>query len=66
VLLVVEILETGRPERITVKQSSGHPVLDEAALGAVRRWNFIPAQHDGRPTRSLAEVPIIFSLRQER
>jgi protein TonB len=66
VLLLVEILENGRPERITVKQSSGYSVLDEAALGAVRRWTFIPAQRDGQPIRSLAEVPIVFSLRNGR
>lgn len=66
VLLSVEILENGRPERITVKQSSGYTVLDEAALGAVRRWTFIPAQRDGQPIRSQAEVPIVFSLRKGR
>ncbi len=66
VLLSVEILENGRPERITVKQSSGYAVLDEAALGAVRRWTFIPAQRNGQPIRSQAEVPIVFSLRKGR
>jgi protein TonB len=65
VLLLVEILESGRPERITVKQSSGHAVLDEAARGAVGRWSFIPAQREGKPIRSVAEVPIVFSLRKE-
>jgi protein TonB len=66
VLLRVEILESGRPERVTIKQSSGHNVLDEAASGAVGRWTFIPAQQDGKPVRSVAEVPIVFSLRTQR
>jgi protein TonB len=66
VLLLVEIRENGRPDRITIKQSSGHSVLDEAAKGAVGRWTFIPAQQDGKPLRSLAEVPIVFSLRHGR
>ncbi|MGH8064109.1 MAG: TonB family protein [Candidatus Entotheonellia bacterium] len=66
VLLSVEILENGRPERITIKQSSGHSILDEAALGAVGRWTFIPAQRDGKPVRSFAEVPIVFALRNGR
>jgi protein TonB len=65
VLLLVEILENGRPERVTVQQSSGYRTLDEAARGAVSRWTFIPAQRDGRPIRSLVEVPIVFSLRRE-
>lgn len=66
VVLMVEILESGRPERVTIKHSSGHSVLDEAASGAVGRWTFIPAQQDGKPMRSVAEVPIVFSLRAQR
>jgi periplasmic protein TonB len=66
VLLLVEVLENGRPERISIRQSSGHPILDEAALGAVGRWMFIPAQREGNPVKSVAEVPIVFSLRKER
>lgn len=65
VLLLVEIRESGRPERITITQSSGHPILDEAAMGAVGRWRFIPAQREGKAVRSIAEVPIVFSLRKE-
>jgi periplasmic protein TonB len=66
VLLLVEILENGRPDRITIKQSSGHPILDETAVGAVGRWTFIPAQRDGKAVKSFAEVPIVFSLRNGR
>jgi protein TonB len=66
VLLIVEIRENGRPERVTIKESSGHSVLDNAALGAVGRWTFVPAQQNGRPVRSVAEVPIIFSLQERR
>jgi periplasmic protein TonB len=66
VLLLVEVLENGRPERISIEQSSGYPILDEAALGAVGRWMFIPAQREGKPVKSFAEVPIVFSLRKDR
>jgi periplasmic protein TonB len=66
VLLMVEIRENGRPERVTIKESSGHSVLDNAALGAVGRWTFVPAQQGGKPVRSVAEVPIIFSLQDRR
>jgi protein TonB len=62
VLLMVEIRENGKPERVTIKESSGHSALDNAALGAVGRWTFVPAQQNGKPVRSVAEVPIIFSL----
>jgi periplasmic protein TonB len=66
VLLMVEIRENGRPERVTIKESSGHSVLDNAALGAVGRWTFVPAQQNGKPVRSVAEVPVIFSLQDRR
>jgi protein TonB len=65
-LLTVEVLENGRPERVTIKESSGHTVLDEAASGAVKRWMFVPAQRNGEPVRSVAEVPIVFSLLDRR
>jgi protein TonB len=65
-LLTVEVLENGRPERVTIKESSGHTVLDEAASGAVKRWMFVPAQRNGAPVRSVAEVPIVFSLLDRR
>ena len=40
------------------------PGLDEAALAAVRRWRFRPAQdEDGRPVRVIVEIPIRFVLR---
>jgi TonB family protein len=64
-LLLVEILESWRPERMTIRQSSGHSILDETALGTVERWTFIPVQREGQPVRSFAEVPIVFSLRKE-
>lgn len=40
------------------------PLLDEAALVAVRRWRFRPARdRSGRPVRVVMEVPVRFVLR---
>jgi protein TonB len=47
---------------VLVKQSSGHAVLDEAALAAVRAWRFEPATLNGAPVEAEAEVPIRFKL----
>ncbi len=38
------------------------PGFDEAALGAVRRWRFAPAQRDGAPVRSRVRVEVRFHL----
>ena len=42
VQLVVAIDQTGHPVQVSVATSSGHPLLDEAAIQAVQRWRFSP------------------------
>ena len=44
VLLDVEVLPSGRVGRIAALTSSGHDVLDRAALSSVRNWRFQPAR----------------------
>lgn len=41
---------------------SGHPMLDEAALAAVRAWVFKPALQQHRPVKVWVTVPIKFVL----
>jgi len=62
VLLLVQIDERGRPLSITLRQTSGHAILDTAALRAVRAWRFEPAQRDGKPVDARLEIPIRFAL----
>jgi protein TonB len=62
VLLEVLVRADGRVGEARVKQSSGAPVLDEAALEAVRRWTFVPAQRGPVAVDSWVEVPVRFSL----
>jgi periplasmic protein TonB len=38
------------------------PVLDEAALAAVRQWTFAPAVKNGRPVATLATAPVSFRI----
>ena len=62
VLLHVEVNEQGQPIEIQVKQSAGFKPLDIAALKAVRRWRFLPAQRNGVAVRASVEVPVRFRL----
>lgn len=64
VLLHVEVNEQGRPIEIQVKKSAGFKPLDIAALKAVRRWRFLPAQRNGVTVRASVEVPIRFRLEE--
>jgi len=43
-----------------IRVSSGFSRLDSAALSAVTKWNFIPAQQDGKPIKKTYEQEIQF------
>ena len=65
VLLRIQILATGRPGDITVARSSGHGMLDEAAIAAVTQWRFIPAKDrsSGRTVTCITSLPVSFRLK---
>jgi protein TonB len=62
---VLEVLITvdGRVTEVAVKQSAGHPDLDQAAVDAVRRWRFEPARRGAEPVAMRVELPFEFRLR---
>lgn len=62
VVLLAELSAAGTVVSLTVKQSSGHPRLDRAALEAVRRWRFAPARIGEQAVASTLDVPIVFAL----
>ena len=47
-----------------VKQSSGQPELDKAALQAVSRWKFKPARRGGRPIQATCNIPFTFEVKR--
>jgi protein TonB len=62
VLLRVRVLASGQVGSAEVKTSSGKPILDEAALTAVKGWTFAPAKRGNTPVDGWANVPIEFKL----
>jgi protein TonB len=62
VMVRASISADGRVQSVRVQRSSGHGVLDRAALDAVRRWRFLPRQVNGQPQASEIEVPVNFFL----
>jgi protein TonB len=62
--VVVRVLvgAVGRAERVEVEQSSGSRRLDEAAVSAVRRWEFQPAATGSGPVPSWTSVRVVFRL----
>lgn len=61
VVLQVEIGVDGRPASMRVLGSSGETELDEAAIAAVRGWEFAPATANGKPVSSRIQVPVTFT-----
>jgi protein TonB len=61
-VVVVEILidANGRVARVRIVQSV--PLLDAAALEAVRQWAFEPAIKQGRPVATVANAPVSFRI----
>ncbi len=62
VILRIKVLANGRAGSVEVTQSSGKPVLDEAAVEAVRNWKFIPAKRGDTPIEGFATQTIDFKL----
>jgi protein TonB len=60
VLLEILIDEAGHVVRARVVRSV--PLLDEAAVRAVRKWLFAPALRRGRPVATVAMAPITFRI----
>jgi len=62
VLLRVSVTADGLSEEVTVQRSSGHEILDESAVAAVEKWQFIPAKRGNTAVACSVIVPIIFTL----
>lgn len=65
VMLKIQILTNGRPGEISVYQSSGYDLLDDAAVEAIARWRFVPAKDrlTGQPIVCYTTMPVVFKLR---
>lgn len=65
VILHVFVGPDGRAGEVEIAESSGHEILDEAALKAVEHWNFLPARAGGLSFSSWIKIPIRFLLIEE-
>lgn len=62
VLLKVRVSTEGLAESVTLEKSSGHDILDENAIEAVKQWRFIPAKRGTTPVTSSVIVPVDYKL----
>lgn len=61
---VLRVLVTagGTAGEVRIEKSSGHPLLDESALKAVRDWRFSAATRDGKAVSEWYEISIPYIL----
>ena len=62
VLLRLHVSNRGDVIEVEIIRSSGHGVLDRAAVAAVSRWKGSPARRWGRATDSVEVLPLRFKL----
>ena len=63
VVLQVLVLSDGTAGNVALHKTSGYSILDEAALAAVKGWQFIPAMDGNFPVQSVVRMPVRFDLR---
>lgn len=61
-LLRILVDRNGNVAKVKIAKSSGYRVLDEAAVTAVKKWKFLPAQRENTFVPFWVEVPIVFKL----
>lgn len=61
-LLLLQVGADGRVLQVRLLESSGHAILDEAALSAARAWRLTPATADGVAVAGALRVPLRFRL----
>lgn len=64
VMLRVTVGTDGVPSDVEIVGRSGSRDLDRAAIDAMRRWRFRPAQRDGQPVSASVDIPITFDLQR--
>lgn len=64
VLLHVKVATDGTVKEIVVKE--GEPKLVEAAVEAVRQWEYEPVQVDGKAVEASTDVTVKFTLSEKK
>lgn len=62
-VISAEILPDGFIGQIAVAHSSGHEILDAAALESIKTWKFEPLQNAGNVSR-FVDIPVTFRLKE--
>jgi protein TonB len=62
VFIDVFINTSGEVTKLKLAKSSGHTILDKAAIKSIRIWKFTPGSQSGKPAEMWVTVPVHFKL----
>lgn len=62
VLLEVKLGNQGEQLQVVLLKSSGFPLLDRSALKAVKGWQFLPQEINGKGVSHVVRIPVRFEL----
>jgi protein TonB len=62
VIVKITVDERGRVIAASILQSVAEGIFDQAALDAVRKWTFEPAEQSGNNVKATITVPLEFTL----
>jgi periplasmic protein TonB len=63
VIVIAKVSRKGKVLEAKLDQSSGHALLDSAAVEAVKSWEFEPGKRGGESIESMVRLPITFELK---
>lgn len=66
VLVKAYVQKEGRAEQVLLEKSSGHEILDKAALRTVKKWRFTPGHLGAMEVGSWVTIPIRFDLEDKK
>lgn len=64
VLVNITVEPNGKTSHVSIARSSGFPLLDNAALKAVKKWELFPHEINHQPVRATFQVPVEFELKR--
>ncbi len=63
VVILAEVLPSGKAGKVVIENSSGHELLDESALQTISKWQFASTRKDGVIVNQVIRIPITFNLK---
>lgn len=63
VVILAEVLPSGKAGKVVIENSSGHELLDESALQTISKWQFASIRKDGVIKNQVVRIPITFNLK---